>query len=227
MATYTITYNRATKRYEVDNGRSPPLADFADKLQAQQCIIAHRSPDVYGDTLTLAQRWPQLAARAWKAARLYLDGHVTRLPNGRFTVRSQSSATLYHLPADLTHCTCPDFAGSPGARPRAPTGPAGRRWCKHLLACTLHVRHNSGCHRSRYGPVRQEVPQRQILVTHRGRTIAQTRPADADDRTAGDDPHFTDGAPIPARLRSHARAFHETTGQWPRDRDHLLAWIYR
>jgi hypothetical protein len=203
----TLAYNRATRRYHVARSGAD-LQDFSTRDQAEQYIIALRAPDLYAALLDLAQKSPLLASRAWRAAHLYLDGHVTRCDDNQFIIKSQTTPQrIYLVDPLITHCLhagylpCPDHQHG-----HAPAGPGGRNWCKHMLAAALLVK---------FGPIQ---PQ-ELLLQHRGRALKQpASPA----VTA-----FADGAPIEDDLLSHAALYRQRHGQSPPSRDALIGWVYR
>lgn len=126
-----ITYNRTAKTYDLT--LSGHAISFPKKDLAEQFLLAFSNRPIYDDTRTLATNFPALASRAWKAAWLHV-GRAVHEDAGGYWVNSQgNTATAYHIPPDLTSCTCPDEA--------APLGPGNRHYCKHILAVTLFRRH--------------------------------------------------------------------------------------
>ncbi len=193
-----INYNRSAKQYEVAYNQH--LATFATKDRAMQFTVAAADRRIAKAVMQLAKSWPTLQERAWRAAQLFLSGNVTQTANG-FTVKSQRDSKTYSIDAKLNQCNCTDCSEE-----HAPHGPGNRRWCKHMIACSLFIR----------------FPPQQTVVNgrHRNRSVQQTfiniPPG-----------QYQNGRPIEPNLINYAATFRSSNGRPPYDKEKLLSWIYR
>ena len=196
-----ITYNRSTKMYDVAHDLK--TLSFHTREKAIMCTVAIADKRVYADVKVLVEQWGILETRAWKAAQLYLNGHVFKHDN-HMTVRSQRNTETYTIKAfpAITECDCRDHAQGAG---KAPIGPGERRWCKHMLACVyLH----------RFGP--QHIKQ----VNHNGRTIQQPV-------TTTPKGYYQNGQLIDRKLINYDAIYRSRTGQAPPSREALAGWVNR
>lgn len=97
--------------------------------------LAKQDPTLHTDLARLARKHPLLTDRSIRGAQLYLDNAIEQTPAGDYYVRSQTGPLIYYVSRDDIRCTCPD------AQNGAPSGPADRKWCKHMIACVLHFRY--------------------------------------------------------------------------------------
>jgi len=137
-----VFYNRSERSWQAVNGSvlgSYGTGDAA-RQAALEKALAHEFKPLHDLMTKLATKWPELAARGWKAATLVAGGHVLyrhshepERVQGR--VKSQTGRHGYlvmvHENGGLA-CNCRDWLDG-----RAPLGPRQRRFCKHILALRL------------------------------------------------------------------------------------------
>jgi hypothetical protein len=97
--------------------------------------LATADPTLHADLASAAKKHPRLTERAIKAADIYLQDKVSVLPDGDYEVQSQTNNKIYLVTTQNISCTCPD------TRHNAPFGPGDRRWCKHMIAASMHHRY--------------------------------------------------------------------------------------
>lgn len=108
---YSITINESEHKYQFTNGRlqaTAPTTSLPHTLAYKASIVA-----------------PTLTDRAWKAAQLVTEGHVTLTNDGGIVISGHKTYTITGQGNDLTCTNCPDL--------RAPHH-HGRRLCKHIIA---------------------------------------------------------------------------------------------
>lgn len=200
MSNIYLKYDKANKDYVVHTEEHDyPLVKFKVQSDAIAFIVALRDNQLFTDVKRMIEKFPEAEARAWRGALLYLDGHV-RVNGSEFKVLSQPGTISYTVSEDLV-CTCPDHRG------KAPAGPGGKRYCKHVIATVLFYRYH----------------QKPKVINSRfhGRMV-QTK-------VVGNSkiPMYADGSPIEEMNLAQASIYKELVGHWPQDNEKLVSWVYR
>jgi len=176
------------------------IAQFPDEWRAHAFIVAPNDRVLFDDVMHLAEKWPALQLRAWKAARLYQVGHVT-LINDVYKVLAQTGTKTYTVDRRLAHCSCPDHQNG------APAGPRDRVWCKHKIACVMFFRYH--------------LAPKNAVVVHRGATTVVPMKGN------GNSPIYGCGERIDEKDQPFASMYKERNGNWPHNSEKLLSWIWR
>ena len=130
-----ITYNRSTRRYEIDGFDETFPAGKEGKREAFQTAVYLASPELFRMAKDVSEKYPSLASRAWKATEIIITGAVLRpsdCPNIVALVESSDEYgdhTISAVGGDLA-CSCVDWTG--GTAPYTNEDLQSR--CAHILA---------------------------------------------------------------------------------------------
>jgi len=150
-----VSYQRENRQYEVLNPNTGEIESFpaghSGRRDAMRQAVHFSHPRLYRIVIEMVQRWPQLEARAWRAANLVIRGAVKK-PADDEALASVTSSNEYgdYLVKDrggLIICDCLDYME--GGAPLI--NESGQRLCKHILATQftsrLKYRHCGSCGR--------------------------------------------------------------------------------
>jgi hypothetical protein len=139
-----VSYEREVRQYQVLDPDTGEIESFpagqGGRRDAMRRAVDFSHPRLYRIVIEMVQRWPQLEARAWRAANLVIRGEVKRPPDDEALASVASSNEygdyLVKARGGLIICDCLDYmeGGAPFI------SESGQRLCKHILATQLTSR---------------------------------------------------------------------------------------
>ena len=215
----TISYNRSTRNWEATNGSQ--LAQFGSggmgKKKALTFAIKYQHPQLAEAIERMETKYPALGDRAWNAAQLLINGHVSPAEiweSGIYGhVRSQTQPLSYSLmKASDTQiqCNCADWLNG-----RAPLGPGNHRLCKHVLAYRL------GVYLNWFNP-----PRRSANGTHRGRIVSSVNNSGKEKTAVTNQAFYGNAKPVENDMQHINALYLERIGRSAHSKEKLMSWYY-
>jgi len=150
-----VSYQRDERQYRVLDPDTGEIESFPagqlGRRDAMRRAVNFSHPRLYQIVTDMVKRWPQLEARAWRAANLVINGKVKNADDDEALASVTSSNEygdyLVKARGGLIICDCLDYME--GGAPLI--GESGQRLCKHILATQftlrLQYRHCGSCGR--------------------------------------------------------------------------------
>lgn len=139
-----VSYEREVRQYQVLDPGTGEIESFPagqiGRRDAMHRAVYFSQPRLHNIVTEMVKRWPQLEARAWRAANLVIRGEVKRATDDEALANVTSSNEygdyLVKTRDGLIICDCLDYmeGGAPFI------SDSGQRLCKHILATQFTLR---------------------------------------------------------------------------------------